>query len=169
VVEELLMMMNAISDILATCRSWTEPRVVKDNPFRLACRLTPPATEEEISRAWSHTSLPCGLRELWLYSSEPELFVDVDYRQWGLKILSPKSSAARSVKERLERPADLTDSDVIVGEFLGDQDLLVVDQDGAVLIALPLDDRADWWRPDTNLSRFFSRYVASNGAKYWEL
>ena len=96
------------------------------------------------------------------------MFVDADHGQWGLKLLSPGASAAKSAEEQQERPADIAPGDVVVGHFLGDQDLLIVDDTGAVLIALPLDERSEWYRPTPNLAQFLDQYVAANGAKFWK-
>jgi hypothetical protein len=160
--------MSTVRAALAKCADWVQPRVVEGNPFRLTCRLEPAASTTEIGEAWSNRTLPSDLRELWTTSREAELFVDADYGQWGLNLFSPTASAARSAKEREERPVDIGSGDIVVGQFLGDQDLLVVDDTGAVLVALPLDARADWYRPARNLAEFLDRYVAANGAKFWE-
>lgn len=160
--------MSTVQTALAKCADWGEPRAVEGNPFRLTCRLGPGGSTEEIAEAWPTQTLPGELRELWTTSREAELFVDADYGQWGLSLLSPAASAARSEKERRERPADFGPGDIVAGQFLGDQDLLVVDDAGAVLVALPLDARADWYRPSPNLAEFLDQYIAASGAKYWE-
>jgi len=46
--------------------------------------------------------------------------------------------------------------------------LLVVDSEGAILVALPLDSREDWHRPAPNLAEFLGAYVAGMGEKFWE-
>jgi hypothetical protein len=160
--------MDSVGATLAKCSQWDEPRTIAGNPFHLACRLEPAATEDEIRDAWPDKILPAEVRDLWATSRRAELFVDVDYGQWGLRLLSPVGSAARSQQEQRARPADMDPEDVVIGEFLGDQDLVVVDADGAVLIALPLDQRADWYRVARDLAAFLDRYVATSGEKYWE-
>ena len=58
-----------------------------------------------------------------------------------------------------------------VGEFLGDQELLIVAVDGqptGVLVGLPLDPRADWYRVGSSLSDFPGDYLAAVGEKFWE-
>jgi hypothetical protein len=96
------------------------------------------------------------------------MFIDADFGQWGLRVLSPQASAARSKVERLRRPRDVGVTDVVLGEFLGDQDLLVVDLEGRPLIAPPLDPRDEWHKPAPNLAAFFTKYVQGSGAKFWE-
>ncbi|MGH2681836.1 MAG: hypothetical protein ACRDIX_01225 [Actinomycetota bacterium] len=158
----------AIREALANCADWEDPRSFEGNSLRLACRLAKPADADEIAEAWSDQELPPGAEDLWLTCRDADLFVDVDYGQWGLKLLSPTASAARSARERDARRADFREGDVIIGEFLGDQDLVVIDDSGRVLVALPLDGRADWPRPAVSLAEFLSDYVSANGAKYWE-
>jgi hypothetical protein len=94
--------------------------------------------------------------------------MDADYGQWGLRILSPDQSVERTRRELSERKDAFRSGDVVLGEFFGDQDLLVVDKEGRVLVALPLDPRADWFQPAPTLTEFFDRYVSTDGAKYWE-
>jgi len=61
---------------------------------------------------------------------------------------------------------------VVIGEFLGDLELLVMAPsetgERRVLVALPLDDRDDWYSAAPNLARFLARYLGSHGSKYWE-
>jgi hypothetical protein len=87
-------------------------------------------------------------------------------------LLSPAESARRTAAVRAERPDDLRDDDVVIGEFLGDQELVVFapSQRGErrVLIALPLDRRDDWYGAASGLAEFLTRYRESEGEKYWE-
>ena len=159
-------MSDEIARTLARFR--TIPRS-DDRPFRIECRLAGPASTDELTRAWGRAVLPAPVVNLWLTAGGAELFVDVVYGQWGLRVLSPVVSAARSRNEFLERPSDIRPDDVVLGEFLGDQDLLVVDVDGHPLIALPLDIRADWYRPAESLGGFLDRYVTFGGEKFWSL
>jgi hypothetical protein len=157
-----------IREALAPCEGWMEPRSVEGNPFRLACRLRGPASPGEIERAWRGVGIPPEVEELWRTYREAELFADVDYGQWGLRLLPPDGSAARTASEREERRDDFQDTDVVIGEFLGDQDLVVLDALGQVRVALPLDPRSDWYRVGASLTEFLSRYVNASGDKYWE-
>jgi hypothetical protein len=55
---------------------------------------------------------------------------------------------------------------------LGDQELVVLapSESGTrrVLIALPLDHRADWFAAASSLDEFLEKYFAAVGEKYWE-
>lgn len=143
------------------------PRRTARNPFALHSSFAPPSRSEEIEEAW-----PQGVnrqaRELWSAASEARLLADVDYGQWGLVVLSPTGSAARTNMERSARPADVEKGDVVIGEFLGDQDLLVLARTGQVLVALPLDHRGEWYVVGRDLADFLDRYWRADGEKFWE-
>ncbi|HEX9033962.1 MAG TPA: hypothetical protein VF834_19145 [Streptosporangiaceae bacterium] len=116
--------------------------------------------------------MPDDLAGAWLVSRESRLFEDIDYGQWGLVLLSPVATAERTTRERAARPGAYRSDDVVAGEFLGDLDLLVIApseaRDRRVLIALPLDDRDDWYPAAPDLARFLERYLDSRGRKFWE-
>jgi len=137
-------------------------------PFRLGHELGPPASQNEIGSAWPARQLDPTLTAWWRTCAEADLFVDLDYGQWGLRLLAPANSATRTASARSERPSEFEVGDVVLGEFLGDLDLLVIESDGPVRIALPLDLRADWPRPAADLKAFLRSYVDSGGDKYWE-
>jgi hypothetical protein len=160
--------MKSLQDILGPYAEWIQTRKSDSSPFRLRCQLEPALDMQELNNAWRSTPLPSSVTDSWGLYRSGTLFRDVDYGQWGLKLLSPMAAAARSTAERSARPKDVEASDIILGEFLGDQDLLVVDKMGAVLVALPLDHRAEWYRAAANLPEFFGRYVESRGEKFWE-
>ena len=160
--------MKALEEILAPYGDWIQTCKSATNPFRLRCQLDPAADPLELASAWGGVTLPPRVARLWALYRSGTLFRDVDYGQWGLKLLSPTEAATRSAAERAARPQDFRESDVVLGEFLGDQDLLVVDKGGTVLVALPLDRRADWYRAAADLPEFFGRYVEGGGDKYWE-
>jgi hypothetical protein len=161
--------MPTVNDALDPYRNWTEPRDgVGSNPFRLASKVESRASIDEVSGAWpAHALLP-ELEALWLSSREAWLFQDIDYGQWGLHILDPAAAAARTNAERARRPDDFEATDAGVGEFLGDTDLLVLEANGRILVALPLDPRTDWPPVASTLTEFLTRYLEAVGEKYWE-
>lgn len=162
--------MSWVSNLLAAFREFTEPRNgIGSSPFRLACTLDEPATEHQILAAWDNRPVPADLVELWRTCREARLFEDVDYGQWGLRVLSPEESVQRTETERAARPADVGPEDVVFAEFLGDQELLVrTTGDDGVLVALPLDPRSDWYTAGPDIEAFLEHYLASLGEKYWE-
>ena len=159
--------MSTVADALTRFRERPTPPDRNSNPFKLGSTLEPAATASEVEQAWPDGVI-ARLIELWGVVREARLFVDVDYGQWGLAVLSPADSAARTARERSARPNDIQPGDVVVGEFLGDQELLVVAEDGRVLIALPLDDRSDWYVAAPDLGEFLDAYWRHGGDKFWE-
>ena len=143
-----------------------------DNPLKLNSTVAGPATPQEIWVSWPGISLADDLTSLWSKCRGARLFEDTEYGQWGLVILDPKSSAARTAKERIARPKDLRADDVVIGEFLGDQELLVVAPSESnrrrVLVALPLDARGDWFGAASEIDEFLDDYFEAGGNKFWE-
>lgn len=162
-----------VAEALRAFLAHVEPRDgVGDSPFKLACSLAAPVTDAEIVSAWPARELPTEIVEAWSVSRESRLFEDVDYGQWGLVLLSPAAAAERTAAERSERSDAYRPDDIVVGEFLGDQELLVLAPSeagpGHVLVALPLDDRCDWHAVADDLAQFLCKYLDALGDKFWE-
>jgi hypothetical protein len=166
--------MISVSEALNAFRAFIEPQdgLGDGNPFKLACSLDGPASAAEVTAAWPSADLPEELLQAWSVSRQSRLFEDVDYGQWGLKLLSPEVAAQRTAKEQSKRPEDYRSDDVVIGEFLGDLELLVYAPSeanrGHVLIALPLDERADWYAAGIDLAEFLVRFRTAFGDKFWE-
>jgi len=141
-----------------------------DNPLRLISSVSGAALAGEVAAAWGTDAQEA--RALWAESREARLFVDADFGQWGLVLVDPQSSAERTAKERAARPIEFRDEDVVVGVFLGDQELLVIapSERGPrrVLVALPLDSRSAWFGAASELGEFLERYFDAGGNKFWE-
>lgn len=161
-------------------------KMVKERGASLAAPVEvegmPPMTFEcSISdQAASQTDLsalpfecPEELRLFWMEVSTARLFEDTEYGQWGLEILEPTRAVEVTERFRKERQQDSKYGDLVVGQFMGDSDLLIVRCDptaidfGAVMIALPLDTRDDWDIVGDSLGDFLQKYVTSGGDKYW--
>lgn len=158
--------------------SFLDPKLVAEgpensNPFKLECSVDPPATAESIAAAWPESgSVPGELRQLWLASGAARLFKDVEYGQWGLELLSPAASAARSAAQRTSYfGRDLRPSDIIIGAFIGDQEVLVFAPSEPtlrrILVAIPLYDRDEWYAPEPTIYGFLTRYRDARGEQYW--
>jgi hypothetical protein len=166
-------MSPSVAEALTDFSAFTEPRDgLADNPFKLQCSLSSPATAAEVKAAWPEAPPPAELAEAWSVSATSRLFEDAEYGQWGLVLLSPGASAERTAEQRSQRPGAYRADDVVIGEFLGDLDLLVMapSENGTrrILIALPLDDRQAWYPAASSLAEFLRRYLTSCGSKYWE-
>jgi hypothetical protein len=164
--------MTDLSEVLARYAGWGEPRVVHEGEdLRLGNTLAPPASASEIGQAWPPGAYP-EAAALWSATNGAMLFEDVTYGQWGIKLLSAAESAQRTAEERADRPAELRPDDIVIGEFLGDQELLILapgeSGDRRVLVALPLDKRDEWYGAAPSVADFLDRYYDALGDKYWE-
>lgn len=119
-------------------------------------------------------TLPGAIAHLWDKTSGLRLFEDITYGQWGLIVWSPSQVMDEQEKRIAQRKEDFHPGDLIVGEFLGDADLLLLRCDatspdfGNVLVALPLDSREEWYLAAHSLESFLSQYIAAEGDKFWE-
>lgn len=138
--------------------------------LRMACSFHPDGAKWTFDDGYA---VPSQLEAFWSAAKEAKLFEDVDYGQWGLHILSPEDALKKTEAALKERPHDFLDSDLVIGQFLGDSDLLVISREkgpsfGHVLIALPIDPRNDWYHLAVDFPTFLEQYVASKGDKFWE-
>jgi hypothetical protein len=159
--------MTELREVLNRYAAWGEPHPVGDDNMVLGNRLGLPASPEEIAAAWPD-GVDTQAVELWRAVGTGDLFVDIEYGQWGLHLLSPVESARRTVAEQEARPDDYAEGDIVLGEFLGDQDLLVLSAAEGVLVALPLDKRDQWYTAAPTLTGFLARYYDAHGDKFWE-
>lgn len=167
--------MIKIEEVLSNMKEkWSIPSYPKNKAeeadFKLVCYLN---ENHEPFINDLNIKIPQDLIILWSLINNAELFKDVEFGQWGLEILS-KDDAVKVTHESLkERPNDFTSDDLVVGRFIGDSDLLVVccnegEHFGNVLVALPIDDRRNWWVVAPSLSDFLAKYLEYEGDKYWE-
>lgn len=144
-------------------------------PMPMHCQVLPPqpwdkkAFEESLG-----ITLPLAIIHLWDRTSGLHIFEDVTYGQWGLIFWSPDRVITEQDKRITQRQEDFCPGDLIIAEFLGDSDLLVLRCDatapdfGNVIIALPLDSREEWYLAANSLENFLSQFLAANGDKFWE-
>jgi len=144
-------------------------------PMAMHCQVLPPqpwdkkAFEESVG-----ITLPLAIIHLWDKTSGLRLFEDITYGQWGLILWSPNQVMTEQEKHIAQRKEDFHPGDLIVGEFLGDADLLVLRCDetspdfGNVMIALPLDSREEWYLAANSLESFLSQFIATQGEKFWQ-
>ncbi len=127
----------------------------------LTCRLADGIAVDDIPQ-----DAPAQLRELWSRTSGGPLLLDEQFGICGLMLYSPEESRNRAT-ERAEAGCEISAEDWVVGEFVGDTDMLVIDADGAVLISTGSYPRDNWYRFES-LSDVLSRYVEEHAEKYWE-
>lgn len=168
-------MVSKVVDLLE--REWENPRKPIDSdgeesPFFLACKFdrSPSRGLDQIALA-----LPSEMAEFWSVASRATLFVDVEYGQWGLELLSPLDALAETKAQRKSRPKDVKKSDLVIGRFLGDSDVLVLRCDpkdpcyGSVAVGFPIWGRADWPIVAPGFARFLELFSLYSGEKYWSL
>ena len=144
-------------------------------PLPLRCQILPTTlwNKKALEDALGVT-LPSDLEQLWDQASSLRLFEDVTYGQWGLVIWPPNQVIIEQGKRLSGRGQDFRGGDLVIGEFLGDSDLLMLranptERDfGHAMIALPLDPRKDWYVAAESLVTFLTRFLESNGNKFWE-
>lgn len=118
-------------------------------------------------------SLPEDLQELWQKCNGLSLFEDKTYGQSGLIIWSPQKVLEKQ-KSLRQNSDEFQDGDLVIGEFLGDSDLLVVrcdqnsDDFGQLIISLPIDHRSDWYYLTYLLPEFLQKFINNRGKKFWE-
>lgn len=167
--------MNTLAPQIDKLKEWLSPRRAvhrgRECPFLLSCSFRgEPASSEELEGL----ILDPGLREFWMNTSSAELFKDQKYGQWGVEILSPSNAKAETQIQLDARPADFFDSDLVIGRFFGDAELLIMDtaqlteNGGAILVALPLYPRTDWPKVADSFPQFLERLLIAEGDKYWE-
>ena len=127
----------------------------------LTCRLAAGVTSGQVPQ-----DAPTQLRELWLRTAGGPLLVDEQFGICGLMLYSPEESRNRAT-DRVEAGYEISAGDWVLGEFVGDTDMLVIDADGAVLISAGSYPRDSWYRFES-LSDVLSRYVEEHAEKYWE-
>ena len=111
---------------------------------------------------------------MWSISQECHLFLDEDYGQWGLHVLSPYDAENETNLFGQERLGDVEPGDLVIGVFVGDTDVLLIrcnpnaEDFGNLLVATPLDRRADWPIVASSLLDFLKSYAMTEGGKFWE-
>lgn len=171
--------MSVQATIQALRDAWSIPRPPLSGPtvlpdFLLSCSFADRGgvTAGELDRL--PKKIPDSLRDFWQIAASARLFEDRTYGQWGLVILSRSEALARTRQARRDRPRQYWRGDLVVGEFRGDSDLLVVrcgpgkPDFGRVLVALPIDPRWDWYEAAHDFEAFLERYAAEGGEKFWE-
>ncbi|MBL8620882.1 MAG: hypothetical protein JNK64_06245 [Myxococcales bacterium] len=116
---------------------------------------------------------PPEVAALWSCCESAKLFADLEYGQWGLELLTQEKSSHYTKYFIVELPSHYRHDDVVVGAFMGEQDLLVVapSESGArqLLVARAMEDRSTWYGVGPDLASFLENYLDHAGAKYWEL
>lgn len=151
-----------------------EVRLPNEGPnggMHLISSLLGPCAAGEVEETWAWGGVAPDAQELWRCCRGARLFADATYGQWGMVLLDPATSASRTAGEMALRPSDFRSDDVVIGEFLGDLDLVVIapSESGSrrVLVALPLDRREEWYAVGPDLGTLLERFFRADGEKFW--
>lgn len=144
-------------------------------PMPMHSKVLPPQPwDKTILEDSLSITLPLTIINLWNQTSGLHLFEDITYGQWGLILWSPNQIITEQEKRIAQRKQDFRSGDLIIGEFLGDADLLILRCDatspdfGNIIIALPLDSREEWDIAANSLESFLNQLIAAKGDKFWE-
>lgn len=167
--------LTIVDTIKELVRDWEAPRVPRYlSDSDAALEMPMKCSSVPVQRQLELQDLPVDLQAFWSSFASAKLFEDVTYGQWGLVLTDFETSNRLTRKLARERAEDFVFGDRVVGEFIGDQELLVVRCDasaidvGNVVIALPMSPRREWYNASHTLSSFLETYQVHEGKKYWE-
>lgn len=162
---------------------WDQPKKASyDNEsysFELTCMLNEGSSESKVISTFNLMGikeLPLGYKEFLLISNGAFLFLDEKYGQAGLNLYSLEELPNKiSFWLSSYRADNLIKGDLIIGEFFGDSDFVVLRCNeeagdyGTIIISHPYDERKNWFYEKDGFAKFFSDFVRAEGCKYWEL
>lgn len=166
----MIEMQNLISQLKS---HWSIPRKTIHNNEETFLELICEFSDEiaHIPKEYPY-EIPQDLKNFWHSTKEAGLFIDNTYGQWGLRILSPQDALLNTKEQREIRENEYKSSELIIGNFMGDSDKLVIDTGsenfGRVTIALPIDSREHWPIVSDSFTNFLIAYIEKNGYKFWE-
>lgn len=162
---------------------WSQPKKAsydnESHSFELTCMFNEASPESNIIsifKLMSIKELPVEYKEFLLISNGAFLFLDEKYGQAGLNLYSLEERETKiSFWLSSYRVDNLIKGDLIIGEFLGDSDFVVLrcdeeaDDYGTIIISHPYDERKNWFYEKDGFAKFLSNFVRTEGCKYWEL
>lgn len=169
--------MNSVHEIIEKIHNkWEiEPKKAihrgMECPLPLQCSLNPKSKSyPQIPKVL----LPKELEDFYTVSNGADLFKDQEYGQWGLKLYPIEEVTFASKIYKRNRNNDALKSDLIIGEFYGDSDLLLVrcdpnsDDYGSIFVVLPIEKRQDWYIVANTFEEFINKFYETQGDKFWE-
>lgn len=150
--------------------SWTKPKAINnisiDMLFR--CRFLHGINE------FNDIPFSEDFIEFYRISNGAYLFEDVIYGQWGLILLDLYFIEVKTQEFMHDYRDAFIFGDYIIGEFLGDNDLLLLRLDetkedyGSIIVANRMDSREEWKKVERNFRNFIVNFAINEGQKYWE-
>lgn len=149
---------------------WSSPQTAYHRnekcPFLLTCTFSNGLSDKELSDL--PRNFPDELLALWQLSKKSELFKDNLYGQWGIELLTPEESIIETKKLQLTWGNETLTGDIVFGRFYGDSELLILTENGEILVCTPLDHRHEWIKATESLSEFLEKIADAEGGKFWE-
>lgn len=161
-------------------QNWQTPKLPTYDPhsFELSCIINDGFLANDLADRLAILGihhLPKDYLDFMTASNGAMLFYDEKYGQTGLKLYDADEIASANIHwQNSYRNKDLLPSDLIIGEFIGDSDLLLLNCDikseayGKIIISLPIDKREDWYFLSEDFGEFLNYFVLYEGKKYWE-
>src|SRR6266511_1220858 len=116
-----------MKDLIAVARTTTKPDMVDPLPVRYRTSIAERAKwDQRELESRLNLTLPAAQVELWNNAASLRLFEDVDYGQWGLVMLTWERAIEMTELQMDTRSGQMAVGDLVVGEFLGDSDLLLL-------------------------------------------
>lgn len=148
-----------IKDIIDKLKEdWSIPRAPTPLHSKLVCEFFGGGKPVNVI----HPAVSRDLKEFWLIADRAILFKDTEYGQWGLEVLTPHDAIEVTREVLTERPKEFLATDLVIGRFWGDSDLLFISGDekkyGMVGVALPIDKRKDWFWVASDFSSFLQKF-----------
>jgi hypothetical protein len=170
--------MERVTDLLKRIDIyWSKPKKAVhrevETVFNLTCSLNAGADRDRL--ASYEEVFPDELLEFYRISDGGVFFRDVDFGQWGLNIHSINEVYAETELYFNDRGRDASDGDLIIGQFIGDSDLLMLRCDpneidyGRIMVVLPIDSRKEWEVVAKDFYEFLYNYYVFQGDKFWEI
>ena len=148
-------------EFLENYRDGTVPAPEMDGVV-LACRLDEGVADGDIP-----AQVAGELRGFWRRTSGGLLLADERFGICGLRLHDP-AAAKQTAQYRASYGYPVLESDLVLGEFVGDTDMLIIDAQGKVVISAASYPRDNWYIFDS-LADVLRRYVEAEAEKYWEL
>lgn len=152
-------------------REWTVPKPLNEISEDLLFRCQFFHGFEQIESFLN--DLPQSFVDFYTLANGAFLFEDVIYGQWGLQLLDV-FLILQATNHFMQGNKDYVQGDLIIAQFLGDSDLLLLRTDptkndyGSMMIVMPLESRNNWNTIELNFYDFIKEYVNNLGQKFWE-
>jgi hypothetical protein len=160
--------------IVDEVRSAPPTSIAEPLPTRYVCSVAEPVPWNRLRLETElKVTVPQELVDIWNTAASLRLFQDVDYGQWGLVVMSAEQALQRTKLFAQNYPKHVQRGDLIVGEFLGDSDLVLLRSDpavqdyGKIIVVQPIYGRGEWPVVAESINAFLKAFLDAQGATFW--